>query len=76
MNDLTLFAHADTKVKNTHFTFELLTEAYFALFRIILQWWVNTEGISTDYVMEMILEFFSRKPLEFLGIDFEGYDEN
>ncbi|MCD8091267.1 MAG: TetR/AcrR family transcriptional regulator [Clostridiales bacterium] len=72
VDDLVLFAHTDIKSKDTHFTFELLSETYFALFKIVLQWWVNTEDVSTDYVMEMIEEFFSPKPLELLGVDFEG----
>ncbi|MCC8097400.1 MAG: TetR/AcrR family transcriptional regulator [Eubacterium sp.] len=71
IKDLVLISHTDIKAKDTHLTFEILSEAYFELLRIVLQWWVNTERISTDYVLEMIMEFFSKKPLELLGIDFE-----
>ncbi|MDO5388578.1 MAG: TetR/AcrR family transcriptional regulator [Clostridia bacterium] len=71
IDDLISKSHIDLKTKDTHFTFELLSEAYFSLFRVIIQWWVNTENISTDYVIEIILEFFSKKPLELLGINFE-----
>ncbi|MCD8159062.1 MAG: TetR/AcrR family transcriptional regulator [Clostridiales bacterium] len=74
IKDLVLISHTDIKAKDTHLTFEILSETYFELFRIVLQWWVNTEGVSTDYVIEMIMEFFSKKPLELLGIDFEEYD--
>lgn len=72
INELFFRSHIDLTDKDTLFTFDLLSEAYFSLFKVIIQWWANTEGISTDYVIDMILEFFSKKPLELLGIDFDS----
>ena len=72
INELFFRSHIDLKDKDTLFTFDLLSEAYFSIFKIIIQWWVNMENISPDYVIDMILEFFSKKPLELLGIDFDG----
>lgn len=72
INELFFRSHIDLTGKDTLFTFDLLSEAYFSLFKVIIQWWANTEGISTDYVIDMILEFFSKKPLELLGIDFDS----
>ena len=73
INDLISKSHIDIKTNGTHFTFELLSEAYFSLFTVIIKWWVNTTDITTDNVIEMILEFFSKKPLELLGINFDEY---
>lgn len=70
INELFFRSRIDLKDKDTLFTFDLLSEAYFSIFKIIIQWWVNMENISPDYVIDMILEFFSKKPLELLGIDF------
>lgn len=72
INELFFRSRIDLKEKDTLFTFDLLSEAYFAIFKTIIQWWVNTEGVSTDYVINMILEFFSKKPLELLGINFDN----
>lgn len=72
INELFFRSRIDLTDKDTLFTFDLLSEAYFSLFKVIIQWWANTEGISTDYVIDMILEFFSKKPLELLGIDFDS----
>ena len=72
INELFFRSRIDLTDKDTLFTFDLLSEAYFSLFKVIIQWWANTEGISTDYVFDMILEFFSKKPLELLGIDFDS----
>ncbi len=69
INDLIHVSHTDDRAKNSLFSFELLSEAYFSLFYVVLQWWVNTENISPDYVINMILEFFSPKPLELLGLN-------
>ena len=72
INELFFRSRIDLTGKDTLFTFDLLSEAYFSIFKVIIQWWANTEGISTDYVIDMILEFFSKKPLELLGIDFDS----
>ncbi|MDO4300747.1 MAG: TetR/AcrR family transcriptional regulator [Clostridia bacterium] len=74
--DLISKAHIDEKTKNTHFTFELLSEAYFSLFMTFVQWWVNTsDDVSANEVVDMIIEFFSKKTLEILGINFNDYDK-
>ncbi len=70
--DLISKAHVDKKTKYTHFTFELLSEAYFSLFMTFVQWWVNSsDDVSANEVVDMIIEFFSKKTLEILGIDFD-----
>lgn len=74
--DLISKAHVDKKTKDTHFTFELLSEAYFSLFMTFVQWWVNSsDDVSANEVVDMIIEFFSKKTLEILGINFENYDK-
>lgn len=75
ITDLVSKSHIDIKANGTNFTFELLSEAYFTLFMVIIKWWVNTDNITTDNVIEMILEFFSKKPLELLGINFDEYPD-
>lgn len=63
--------HIEEKTKDTYFTFEILSEAYFSLFMTLVQWWVNTSDIPANEVIDMIIEFFSKKTLEILGINFE-----
>lgn len=65
------FSRADLTNKNTLFTSELLSDVYFTTLSVIIRWWISTENISTDYVIDMILEIFSKKSLELLGIDFD-----
>lgn len=72
--DLISKSHIDKKVKDTKFTTELLSKAYFSLFFSFAQWWVNTSDMTADEVVDMIIEFFSKKTLEILGINFENYD--
>lgn len=72
INDLILKTSKELECKNTLFTFELLSEAYFSIFILIIKWWINTDNISTDTVLDMILDFFSKKPLELLGLNFEN----
>ncbi len=73
--DLISKVHIDKKTKDTHFSFELLSEAYFSLFMTFVKWWVNTsDDISANEVVDMIIEFFSQKTLEILGVSFEDYD--
>lgn len=69
--DLISKSHIDEKTKGTPFTPELLSEAYFSLFMTFVQWWVNVSDISANEVVDMIIEFFSKKTLEILGINFE-----
>ena len=49
---------------------ELLKDAYFALLLIVLNWWTSSKEKDANIVLDMILEFFSKKPLELLGIEF------
>lgn len=64
--DLISKAHVDKKTKYTHFTFELLSEAYFSLFMTFVQWWVNSsDDVSANEVVDMIIEFFSKKHLKY-----------
>lgn len=73
--DLISKTHIEEKTKGTYFTFELLSEAYFALFMSFVQWWINSSEIPVNEVVNMIIEFFSKKTLEILGIDFDYYDK-
>lgn len=74
--DIISKAHIDEKIQDTHFTFELLSEAYFSLFMTFVQWWVNTsDDVSANEVIDMIIEFFSKKTLEILGINFDDYNK-
>ena len=39
INELFFRSHIDLTDKDTLFTFDLLSEAYFSLFKVIIQWW-------------------------------------
>ncbi len=49
---------------------ELLIEVYCTLFVLMLKWWIKNDHTEPDMAIDLILEFFSRKPLELLGISF------
>lgn len=70
--DLINKSHIDEKTKDTKFTSELLCDAYFSLFLTLANWWVNTaDDISPDDVIDLMIDFFSRKTLEIIGITFD-----
>ncbi len=71
--DIISKTHIKEKTTGTSFTPELLMEAYFYLFMVFARWWVNSSDITPSEVVDMIVEFFSKRTLEFLGIDFTGY---
>ncbi len=73
--DIISKTHITEKTRGTNFTPELLMEAYFYLFMVFARWWVNSSDITTGEVVDMIVEFFSLKTLEFLGVDFTGYEK-
>ncbi len=49
---------------------KLLLEVYRTLFIIMLKWWVENDNADPDSAIDLILEFFSKKPLKLLGISF------
>lgn len=59
------------RTKDTNFTPELLSEAFFSLFIVLIQWWLNESELPVNDVIDMIIDFFSKKTLEILGINFE-----
>ncbi len=49
---------------------ELLLEVYCTLFVIMLKWWIKYDNTDPNDAIDLILEFFSKKPLKLLGISF------
>lgn len=49
---------------------KLLIEVYCTLFVLMLKWWIKNDNTEPDMAIDLILEFFSKKPLEMLGISF------
>ncbi len=49
---------------------KLLMEVYCTLFVLMLKWWIKNDDTEPDMAIDLILEFFSKKPLEMLGISF------
>ncbi len=49
---------------------KLLIEVYCTLFVLMLKWWINNDRTDPDMAIDLVLEFFSKKPLEMLGISF------
>jgi hypothetical protein len=58
----------EAKTLGTSFTPDLLTEAYFSIFMVFVHWWLNTDNISANELLDMIINFFSKKTLEMVGI--------
>lgn len=69
--DLISIGHINKKTNGTNFTPQLLSEAFFSLFIVFIQWWIDESEIPENDMVNMIIDFFSRKTLEILGIDFE-----
>jgi AcrR family transcriptional regulator len=66
--DLMVNSQIEAKTLGTSFTPELLTEAYFSIFMVFVHWWLNTDNISANELLDMIINFFSKKTLEMVGI--------
>jgi AcrR family transcriptional regulator len=66
--DLMVNSQIEAKTLGTSFTPDLLTEAYFSIFMVFVHWWLNTDNISANELLDMIINFFSKKTLEMVGI--------
>lgn len=64
-------SHIDKKTVGTNFSTELLTQAYLAIFITFARWWTTNSDLSADELIDLIIEFFSKRTLELLGISFD-----
>ena len=69
--DLFSISQINKRTEGTNFTPELLSEAFFSLFVVLIQWWLNESTLPVNDVIDMIIDFFSKKTLEVLGINFD-----
>ncbi len=69
--DLFSISQINKITEGTNFTPELLSEAFFSLFVVLIQWWLNESTLPVNDVIDMIIDFFSKKTLEVLGINFD-----
>ena len=69
--DLFSISQINKRTEGTNFTPELLSEAFFTLFVVLIQWWLNESTLPVNDVIDMIIDFFSKKTLEVLGINFD-----
>ncbi len=69
--DLFSISQINKRTEGTNFTPELLSEAFFSLFVVLIQWWLNESTLPVNNVIDMIIDFFSKKTLEVLGINFD-----
>ena len=69
--DLFSISQINKRTEGTNFTTELLSEAFFSLFVVLIQWWLNESTLPVNNVIDMIIDFFSKKTLEVLGINFD-----
>jgi hypothetical protein len=59
-----------TDSKNNPFTYEFLSESYFTIFKLLLKWWISVDTDDTNIVIDYLLRFFSKEPLELLGLKY------
>lgn len=69
--DLFSISQINKRTEGTNFTPELLSEAFFSLFVVLIQWWLNESTLPVNDVIDMIIDFFSKKTLEVLCINFD-----
>lgn len=56
------------RTKGTGLSFDFLLDTYFAVFQIILKWWVQSDETDPEKALNIFFRMFSREPLELLGI--------
>ncbi|MGN1317570.1 MAG: TetR/AcrR family transcriptional regulator [Lachnospirales bacterium] len=59
------------RIKGTNFSYKFLTDAYFAIFRLVIVWWLDSDSENPDDAIEFLFNFFSKEPLELLGIKYD-----
>lgn len=59
------------RTQDTGFTFEFLLDTYYAIFQIILKWWLNSDETDPQIAIDNIFKLFSKEPLKLLGIKYD-----
>lgn len=71
LSDALINSIAEDKYIAYPFTVEFLTDAFTAIFKVVLNWWVKSDCEDTDIALNCILRLFSKEPLELLGIKYD-----
>ncbi len=64
-------AEINKRITGTDFTFEFLVDAYYSIFRLVFFWWLENDYNDPLMAINLLLDFFSKKPLRLLGIKYD-----